>query len=295
MFVHRDLAEGIHHLDRTAGLAFQRFLQRRNLGRTTAQVNLGDGRVAGGCQVEIQRALEFSGYAVGDRGDNCFDLLRNHVTYDFADRSDFPRLGFLLANVQPLLNLFGERVTSDGDVAGECAGSASDDVDVRQSRADVDDGDGFLGHHGIVCLESVLDGEGGDIHDHRHQLRLTNDHAVVGDDFFLRGNQQKLHLPAGRIVADDLVVDLDVVLGKRNVVLGLPRDLLFQLLGGHRRDLDLLDDHRMARNRRCDLTTLDAQVVAEGANRLDHRTLVHDGAVDDGLRRQGFETEVDQL
>ena len=127
------------------------------------------------------------------------------------------------------------------------------------------------------------------------QLGLANDHAVVGDDFLLGRHQQKLHLaPAAALAADELVINLHVVLGKWDVVLGFPRNLLFQFLGRHGRDLDLLDDDGVAGDGGGHLFAFDPEVVAQRLDGLDHGGLVHDRAVDDSLRRQRLEAEVDQ-
>ncbi len=212
--------------------------------------------------------------------------MRDHFTGTLARRADFPRLGFLLAHIQALLNLLGKRVSANGHVARECAGASGHDVDVAESGADVDDGDRLLGNNRVVGLVGILDGEGGHIHDHWLQLGLANDHAVVGDDFLLGRHQQKLHLASGAtLAADQLVINLHVVLGEGDVVLGFPRNLLLQFLGCHGRDLDLLDDDGVSRDGGGHLFAFDPEVVAQRLDGLDHGGLVHDRAVDDGLRR----------
>ena len=65
--------------------------------------------------------------------------------------------------------------------------------------------------------------------------------------------------------------------------------------GGHRRHEDLLDDQRVAGDRERDLLLLDLQAIEERAHRVDHARMVHDGAVDDGVRGDRLDAEVEEL
>jgi hypothetical protein len=89
------------------------------------------------------------------------------------------------------------------------------------------------------------------------------------------------------------VIDFNIVFGEGDVMLGLPGNLFLQLLGCHGRDLNLLDDDGMSGDGCGHLLAFDSEIVAEGLDGLDHSGLVHDSAVDDGLRRQRLEAEVD--
>src|SRR5262249_19120257 len=108
-------------------------------------------------------------------------------------------------------------------------------------------------------------------------------------------DEEKLHLTARVLRAHHLVVELDVVLRERDVVLGLPGNLLGELILGHDRDRDLLDDHTVAGDGEGDVLAADAAALPDRADRLDDRALVHDRSVDDALRRQRLEPKGREL
>ena len=111
---------------------------------------------------------------------------------------------------------------------------------------------------------------------------------------FLAATSSSSIMPLRVARVDQLVVDLDLVGAEGDVLLGLDLQLLAQLLGRHLRDLDLLDDHRVAGDRGGDLLVADAQRGAQAADGIDDGALVHDRAVDDGLRRQRLDAEIEQ-
>ena len=62
----------------------------------------------------------------------------------------------------------------------------------------------------------------------------------------LGGHEEEIHVPGFGAATKHLVVDRHLFDVERDVLLCLPADLLFELLGGHHRDGDLADDHRLS-------------------------------------------------
>ena len=147
----------------------------------------------------------------------------------------------------------------------------------------------------VVDLEGVLQRERVDVDDDRRAARLRDDAGVVADLFLLRRDEQHFHA-AARVGTgagiENLVIEVDVLDVERDVLLGLPVDRLVQLGLGHHRQRDLLDDHRVARERRADVLGLEGLVVLEdAADRVGHGAGVDDGAVDDGIGRHRLAAE----
>jgi hypothetical protein len=106
------------------------------------------------------------------------------------------------------------------------------------------------------------------------------DHLLFG------GDQKDLHLTAGVLRRDDVVVDLDVVLGQADVVVDQKRELVFELGLGHGRQNDLLDDDRVPGDGDRYVFLAQPQSPPQVADRVDDGRLVHNRAVDDGLRHE---------
>ena len=121
-----------------------------------------------------------------------------------------------------------------------------EDVDVGDRGADVDQRDDAAGLDRVVGLVGVLEGEGVHVHEDRRLAGLGDDARVVGDLVLLDGDQQDVHRLAAAGLEHD-VVEVDVVDVEGDVLLGFPADRLGQLLGGHGRQGDLLDDDGVAR------------------------------------------------
>ena len=100
---------------------------------------------------------------------------------------------------------------------------------------DVDERDRLIGRQAARELEDVLDGEGVDVDDQRLELRVARELRVVVDLVALGGDEQQIHLPGLGPPAQHLVVDLHVLDVERDVLLGLPLDLLVELGGRHHR------------------------------------------------------------
>ena len=90
---------------------------------------------------------------------------------------------------------------------------------------------------------------------------------------------------------EDLVVEVDVLDVERDVLLGFPVDRLGQLGLGHHRQRDLLDDHRVARERGGDLLGLDLPALEQPAHGGGDGGAVDDRAVDDAVGRNGLGAE----
>ena len=170
-----------------------------------------------------------------------------------------------------------------------------DDVQRRDRGADVEQRDGAVLGQAVLVLEDVLDGEGVDVDDDRLQLGLADDRRVVVDLVFLRGDEEEIHLPGVGPPAEDLVVDRHDLDVERDVLLGLPADLLLQLVVGHHRDGDLSDDHRLPVDADGDVLLGDLRIVEDLHEALDDGAGVHDVTVDDRLRWQGREPVPDDL
>jgi hypothetical protein len=82
---------------------------------------------------------------------------------------------------------------------------------------------------------------------------------------------------------------------ERDVLLGLPVDRLGQFLGRHLGQADLLDDDRVARDAGGHLGRLDLVGGEQALDGVDDGAGVHDGAVDDGLRGERLQAEVDEM
>jgi hypothetical protein len=137
----------------------------------------------------------------------------------------------------------------------------------------------------VVGLERVLQREHVNVDDGRRPSGLRNHVGVVADLVFLRGDQQHFH--AALILTgaglEDFVIEVDVLDVERDVLLGLPVDRLREFSLGHRRQGDLLDDHRIARQRCRDVFGLEPLVAEQAADRIRHGAAIDDGAVDDAV------------
>jgi hypothetical protein len=72
-------------------------------------------------------------------------------------------------------------------------------------------------------------------------------------------------------------------------------DRLGQLFCAHLRKADLLHDDRVAGHAGRHVRGLDLARAEQALDRVDHGAGVHDGPVDDGLGRQGLDSDVHEL
>jgi hypothetical protein len=144
----------------------------------------------------------------------------------------------------------------------------------------------------VIHLVRVLDREDVHVDDGGSLARLADDRRVVGHLVLLHRDQQDLHVVPPRLpLRQHHVVQPDVVDVERDVLFRLPLNRVGELLLGHGRELDLLDDHGMARQGRGEARPLGLRRVVQAVDRIHHERRVHDGAIDDGLRRQGLDAE----
>ena len=94
---------------------------------------------------------------------------------------------------------------------------------------------------------------------------------------------------------EHLVIEVDVLDVEGDVLLRFPVDRLGQVLLGHHRQADLLDDDGAARQRRHDILRLELRRLECAAYRVGHRAGVDDRAVDDAVGRQRFDGDRDDL
>ena len=141
----------------------------------------------------------------------------------------------------------------------------------------------------------ILQREGGHIHHHRIEFGFASHGGVVANHLFLCRHQQHLRLARDVRRAQRLIVDLDLIAGERYVLLGLDQHLPLEFIGRERRNRDLLDDHRVARDGDGHVAPPDAQPIAKRAQGIHHRALVHDRAVDDGVRWNRLDPEGGQF
>jgi hypothetical protein len=151
-----------------------------------------------------------------------------------------------------------------------------------------------FGGQPVVDLEDVLHGEGVDVDDRGLELRLPGEVRGGLELFALGRHEQDVHLPLVGPTLEHFVVDVHVFDLEGDLLLGLPSDLLAELLRGHERQGQALDDHRVSRDRERDLAALHLEVGEELLERLDDDASVHHLAIDDGLRRKGRVAELDQ-
>ena len=149
------------------------------------------------------------------------------------------------------------------------------------------------GLEAVVDFVGVLEREGVDVDDDRRAAGLGDDAGVVGDLVLLRRDQQHVHgalaVAVGR--RQDLVVEVDVLDVEGDVLLGFPVDRLGQLLLGHRGQRDLLDDDRVARQRRGDVLGPELGVGEQAPHRVGDRAAVDDRAVDDAVGRNRLDAD----
>jgi hypothetical protein len=145
--------------------------------------------------------------------------------------------------------------------------------------------------HLVGRLEGVLQRERHEVDHHGLQLRLARHGSEVAHDLLLGRHQEHLHLPIRRPRAEGLEVELDIILGKRNMSLGLDGDPGHELARRHRRHGDLLDDHRVPGDGQRHLAAPQAEACIERPHRLHHGALIHDRPVDDAVRRNRLDAE----
>ena len=145
----------------------------------------------------------------------------------------------------------------------------------------------------VVDLVGVLQREGVDVDDDRRAAGLGDDAGVVGDLLLLRRDEEHVHRARGGAAAlpDDLVVEVDVLDVERDVLLRLPVDGLGELLLGHLRERDLLDDDGVARERGGDVLRADVLRLEQAPDRVGDRRAIDDGAVDDAVGRHRLDAE----
>jgi hypothetical protein len=197
-------------------------------------------------------------------------------------------LGALERQVQLFLHRLGVGIAAHRDVACEDRLIAGNDVDVDRAGAGVEQHDHGAGFQPVVDLVGVLQREGVDIHDYRQASGLGDDAGIVGDLFLLRRHQQDVH-GARRLLAragvENLVVEIHVLDVERDVLLRFPVDGLGELGLGHDRQVDLLDDDRVAGERSGDFLGLERLVLENTADRVGDRGAVDDRPVDDAVGR----------
>ena len=175
---------------------------------------------------------------------------------------------------------------------------AAQNVDVDRAGAGIEQHDHLLGLEAIIDLEGVLQRERVDVDDDRHAPGLRDDAGVVGDLFFLRGDEEHVHRPlllAGGAGVENLVIEVDVLDVERNVLFRFPVDRLGELGLGHHRQADLLDDHGVARERRGDFLRLERFVLEEPPDGVGDGGAVDDGAVDNAVGGNRLDRKGDDL
>ena len=166
------------------------------------------------------------------------------------------------------------------------------DVDVGGAGAGVQQGDDAAGLEAVVGLVGVLQGEGVDVHDDRRAPGLGDDAGVVADLVLLRRHQQHVHGALRRRRGDqDLVVEVHVLDVEGDVLLGFPVDGLGELLLGHRRQRDLLDDDRVTGQRRRDVLGPELGVGEQAPDGVGDRAAVDDGAIDNAVGRDRLDPD----
>ena len=208
---------------------------------------------------------------------------------DALDRlATFHLLGAVERQVELFLYGFSICVAADRHVAREERLVAGENIDVDGARARVQQDDHGLGVETVVHLVGVLEREGVHVHDHRHPTGLRDDAGIVRDLFFLGRDEQDVHC-AGRLGAgsrvENLVIEVHILDVEGDVLFGLPVNRLGELRGGHHRQIDLLDDHGVARQRGGDLLRPERLVLEDTADGVGDRGAVDDGAVDDAVGR----------
>ncbi len=183
----------------------------------------------------------------------------------------------------------------DGDVAVEDRDAALHHVDVHDRGADVQQRDHAARVDAVVDLVAVLQGEDVHVHDRGVAARLRDRGRVLADLVLLHRDEQHVHVPARAAALDHLVVERHVLDVERDVLLRLPVDGLGQLLGAHLREADLLDDDGVARDAGGDVARLDLVLLEQTLDRVDHRSRVHDRAVDDRLGGERLDPDVQEL
>ena len=153
----------------------------------------------------------------------------------------------------------------------------------------------MIGRQAARKFEDVLDREGVDVDDLRLQLGVPRELRVVLNFVFFGGDEEQIHLPRLGASSQDFVVDLHVFDVERDVLLGLPLNLLGELRGRHHRHGDLANDHRLSRDAHRDVAILDLAIVKELRQRLDDGAAVHHVTIDDGLRRKRRIAEPNEL
>ena len=118
--------------------------------------------------------------------------------------------------------------------------------------------------------------------------------SIVVNLVALGSHQQQIHLAGVRPPAQDLEVDLYVLDIERDMLLGLPVDLLVELVLRHHGNGDFPNDNALSRDAEGNLTLPDLRFLARTVKRLDDDAGVHHLAVYDGLGRQRGEAEADQ-
>src|SRR5262249_24977463 len=108
-------------------------------------------------------------------------------------------------------------------------------------------------------------------------------------------HEQDVEVTGGPALSEDLVVQVDVGDVERDVLLRFPADRLRQFLVALDRKRDLLDDHRVARDRRGHTLVLDVLLVEDPVDRIRDRQLGNDHAVDDAVGGKWFHSKAYQL
>ena len=243
----------------------------------------------GGGAEEIERATDLARDLCVDHIDGGLGVL-DRPTLHLAPQ--LQRLRLFVAQAEHLLDRLRVSVAAQRGVPGELRHPVLQDVDVHDRRPQVDQADDLLAIQLIRQLEGVLEGEGIHIDHHGVETGRGDDREVIVDDVLLHRDQQDVQLVGVGIGAlQDLKVQVDVLDGVRDILLGLERDRLLQLFGLHLGDSDLLDDDRVPRHGDHDVLRLDLILGEDLLDCRDHRPGVHDDSVDDGLRMQRCDAE----
>src|SRR5262249_44636018 len=134
-----------------------------------------------------------------------------------------------------------------------------------------------------------LKGERINVDDDRLTARKLNRLFDIVDALAFAGSDQDVH----RVVRflGDLVIKADFRQVERDVFLGVPVNRLFQLFFAHRRENDVLDNDRVARNAGNYAVGTDLVIVTDVLDDIRNDVQLHDLAVNYGVAGQIFKSK----
>ena len=244
--------------------------------------------VLGGSEEELHGALHFERQIFQERAQD----------FGFVRIGQAPGalgvLGLLLAHAILAHDVLGELAAAERLLARVYGLIVSKHGNVHDVGSDIDQRDvlffAIVGELFLDQFERGLHRIGFHVHDQGLQPRgLGYRHAVL--HFFLaRGGDQHLHLlDIGGRGADHLIVEIDLLQGEGNVLVGLGLDLDAQLVVTQAgRYHDLLGDHRRRGQRHRHVLGACGQFFPAKLDRLRHGLEVGDIAVDHRVLGQGF-------